>query len=296
MSDVKNLLLIPYIKIHNANALSSNFTIGFPAMTAWLGGVHFLQRTLADTEFSDIKFTSVAVACHTIKLHTHKAENGFISSIIGTGNPLDKDGSRPSFIEEARCDLTVSLVIELKNWGLHDSDKFLDLVNHRIRGKMKLAGGDILSARAGRIYQVNSTESFAKLRNALMPSYCLIERRDLMINAMEQGDDALTALLDSQLSHRACEQDEQGNVTWHPPKRKYPGWIVPIATGYQGLTELGQAQHQRDANTPHRFAESVLTLGEFKMPIRFSHWDEMAWHYHSDTQNNLYLCQQNQPN
>ena len=37
---MKKILYIPKIKIHNANALSSPYTIGFPAMTAWGGGVH----------------------------------------------------------------------------------------------------------------------------------------------------------------------------------------------------------------------------------------------------------------
>ena len=41
-----NVILIPHIKIQNANALSSPFTIGFPAMTAWLGAVHALERKI----------------------------------------------------------------------------------------------------------------------------------------------------------------------------------------------------------------------------------------------------------
>jgi len=30
MSNIKRILLLPHIKVHNANALSSPFTIGFP--------------------------------------------------------------------------------------------------------------------------------------------------------------------------------------------------------------------------------------------------------------------------
>ncbi|WP_228139785.1 type I-F CRISPR-associated protein Csy2, partial [Acinetobacter baumannii] len=44
------------------------------------------------------------------------------------------------------------------------------------------------------------------------------------------------------------------------------------------------------ANTPHRFAESVLTLGEFVMPYRIEHIDQLLWQYHVDLENNLYLC------
>ena len=37
MSKVKTYLLLRHVRIHNANAFSSPLTIGFPAMTAWLG-------------------------------------------------------------------------------------------------------------------------------------------------------------------------------------------------------------------------------------------------------------------
>ena len=43
---MKTYLLIPRIRIQNANAMSSPYTIGFPAMTAWLGAVHALQRSV----------------------------------------------------------------------------------------------------------------------------------------------------------------------------------------------------------------------------------------------------------
>ena len=39
--------------------------------------------------------------------------------------------------------------------------------------------------------------------------------------------------------------------------RLQAGWLVPIAVGFQGISPLGLAQNQRDAATPHRFAESV---------------------------------------
>ncbi|MCI1823361.1 MAG: type I-F CRISPR-associated protein Csy2, partial [Megasphaera sp.] len=36
--------------------MSSTYTIGFPAMTAWLGAVHALQRKIAKQDgFSDLK-------------------------------------------------------------------------------------------------------------------------------------------------------------------------------------------------------------------------------------------------
>ena len=121
---MSSLIVIPKIKIHNANALSSPYTIGFPAMTAWLGGVHALQRKLNQQHFANLKFPRMAVVCHHIDLQTHKGDGDYVYSIIGTSNPLTKTGSRPSFIEEARCHLTVSLVIEYQGLGFKASFGF----------------------------------------------------------------------------------------------------------------------------------------------------------------------------
>jgi len=124
-----------------------------------------------------------------------------------------------------------------------------------------------------------------------MLGYVLIERRDLMIKAMqEENKDALDALLDHlKVMHRS-KQDAEGKVTW-TSSRLTSGWIVPIATGFQGISESGTAKHQRDNITPHRFAESVVTLGEFVMPYRIKDLDNMLWQYHVEPEKNLYLSQ-----
>jgi CRISPR-associated protein Csy2 len=289
---MKNILLIPYIQIHNANALSSPYTIGFPAMTAWLGAVHALQRQLKirDDDFEDLDFKSVGVICHDINLQTHKGNSDFIYSIVGTGNPLDKSGNRPSFIEEARCHLTVSLIIE------YSCDYDQDLTEHvdqLIKGKLKFAGGDIITVKPSETFEIDS-ENQKKLITKLMPGFCLVERRDLMQQTMLEGQDAIDALLDYLTIKHNSKTDDNGKVTW-ASSRKTKGWIVPIATGFQGISDLGFAENQRDQDTLHRFAESIVTLGEFIMPYRIDNLDNMLWHAHVDIESNLYLCQQNQP-
>ena len=96
---MKTYIVLPDVQIHNANAMSSTYTIGFPAMTAWLGAVHALQRNLAvwDPVFSDIVFSKTAVVCRSCHLQVQK---GYRNSIIGTANPLKKKGGayeRPPF-------------------------------------------------------------------------------------------------------------------------------------------------------------------------------------------------------
>jgi CRISPR-associated protein Csy2 len=289
---MKNILLIPYIQIHNANALSSPYTIGFPAMTAWLGAVHALQRQLKtrDDDFEDLDFKSVGVVCHDINLQTYKGDNDFVYSIVGTGNPLDKSGNRPSFIEEARCHLTVSLVIE---YSCNYDENLIEHVDQLIKGKLKFAGGDVITAKKSETFEID-LENQSQLITKLMPGFCLIERRDLMQQAMADGQDAIDALLGYLTINHNSQTDDNCKVTW-TSSRKTKGWIVPIATGFHGISDLGFAENQRDPDTPHRFAESIVTLGEFKMPYRIDNLDKMLWHTHTDIENNLYLCQQNQP-
>lgn len=288
---MSHFLLLPHLKIHNANAMSSPYSIGFPAVTAWMGAIHALQRFVNQQGFEEVKFTRLAISCHQFDLQTYRGENDFVSSIIGTANPLDKDGSRPAFVEEARCDLEVSLLIEYENIHRKHVDKLKELIQQRLH-RMKWASGDLISVKPVESLAVNEDkpETIKATLNKLMLGYVLIERRDLMIQAMNDGQDALDALLDHlKLMHRS-EIDEQEQVTW-TIKRKEKGWLVPIAVGFQGISPLGKAKHQRDENTPHRFAESVITLGEFKMPYRFKSLEPLLWQYHTDIENNLYLCQ-----
>lgn len=289
---MRYFLLIPQLKLHNANAMSSPYTIGFPAMTAWLGAVHALQRKL-QAKALDVALTRVAVSCHEFNLQTYKGQGDFVHSIIGTANPLDKDGSRPAFIEEARCHLEVSLLIEIENLSIKKREQLLEMVPDLV-SSMKFASGDVLAVKECQIVDFdeddNQDKELRPILNKLMLGHVLIERRDLVIASMNQGKDALDSVLDYLKVTHSSTIDEYDKVTW-TSKRKAEGWLIPIAVGFQGISELGRAKNQRDANTPHRFAESVLTLGEFVMPYRIEHIDQLLWQYHVDLENNLYLCQ-----
>lgn len=301
IGDTRRILLLPHIKVQNANALSSPFMIGFPAMTAWLGAVHAMQRKVNEEGFQKVAFTSVAVVSHDVDLQIKIGQGDFVKSIVVPKRPPSTKkeltdfnaGSAPSFIEEVRCHLDISLLIEYSDIDKDDEEMFIEQVAHHLNASMKIAGGDIISFQKPAFYRIEegNDDDLRRLTRKLMPGYAVIERRELMIEGMEQGRDAIDALLDHLAIHHSCEKDEAGEVTW-ASHRKTSGWIVPIATGFHGLTELEQAKNQRDPETPHRFAESVVTLGEFRMPHRINSLDEILWHYHVDSEKNLYLCQQ----
>jgi len=294
------ILLLPHIKIQNANALSSPYTIGFPAMTAWLGAVHALQRKL-NSEFESLSLDAVGVVSHEINLQAYKGKGDYVYSIIATANPLKRSKKtgkyeRPPFIEEARCHLNVSLVLEYQGVPKDDDDAFLQAIRLALHSGMKMASGDILDFNSPEVFTILNVADVKKLTRKLMPGYALIERRDLMNSDMQStGKDAFDVMLDyltiKHRSEKTITQQGKEKVSWRA-FRKIPGWIVPIATGFHGISEVGLAKNQRDPNMPHRFVESVITLGEFIMPYRIDNLDHMLWHYHVDLDKSLYLCQQ----
>jgi CRISPR-associated protein Csy2 len=300
---MKTILLIPKISIHNANALSSPYTIGFPAMTAWLGWMHNIQRKLhakftteqANEKLQNIQFKGICISCHDIDLHTSQSD--YQSYIIGTSNPLDAQGKRPSFVEEARASLDVTIAIELNTRLTQDlQNQLFDTLTSLIY-QNKIASGDVISFSDSEIKLFNIDEEnsedkeFKDLKRKLMPGYCLISRQELVTEKMQQGKSALQAILDYLTVTTELNKEKNKSTTYNTYKKEQEkGWIIPIPIGYQGLTEPQNAKITRDENTPHLFAESVLTLGEFIMPTQFNDITQLFWHYPEEINNDLYLC------
>ena len=67
-------LLLPNLHIHNAYAMSSSYTIGFPAITGWLGAVHALERNLKANGFSNLR-------CH-VRPHKYTTVSRIMQELI----------------------------------------------------------------------------------------------------------------------------------------------------------------------------------------------------------------------
>lgn len=285
---MNRVIIIPHVHVLNANALSSPITVGFPAMTAWLGCVHALQRKLIRRpEFEKISFSGVGVVSHSFTMKSYKDSGMYLNSLVGMGIPLNKKGGRSAFIEEARCDLEVSLIIEVKNFDLLLKNKLENLLYELLLGGIKVAGGDILHLEKPMLVVLDDESKFNKFKKRLMPSFVLLERRSLMAEAMVEGRDGIDALLEFLKVTYSCSETEP--FVWKS-SREAAGWIVPIATGYQGISHEIVSSFQRDRTTRHRFAESIVTLGEFVMPYRIKTLEEMLWSYHFESENDLYIC------
>lgn len=264
-------------------------------MTAWLGAVHAWQRKLQMIPgLEQLELTQTAVISHQCQLQTYK--NGHFSSIIGTANPLKKNKrtgnfERPPFIEEARIHLDVSLVIEAQGVS-GDNEKLCKTELQNILWQTKLASGDVVGydENIEIKYVSENTRTERKIIQSLMPGYALIERSELLQPQDNAKVDKLDALLDFLSIHVYSETENEKNTkTWHAKKRE-PGWLVPIAIGFKGISPIGKVENQRDETSDHCFVESVVTLGEFRMTYRFQSVEDMMWHYEYDAANQLYLC------
>lgn len=301
-------LLLPHLKIQNANAMSSPYTIGFPAITAWLGATHALQRQLHNHGYADIILDKLAISCHSLNVQRCYIKGNSTALITVSRNPLIKKGKEyvpPDLLPEARCYVEVSLLIELGDSAIKqifanskEEKKFYNKVSELVY-TMKWASGDVLSLQADKVKILllneedeDNGQQLKKVRQALWPGHILIERRSLIktVQQQEQNADTLQILLEYlKITKAGEESNDKGKTSW---TRKSPGWLVPIAVGFQGVTALAQDRvtNQRDEQTTHGFAESVVTLGEFITSFRVKNIDEILWRYEVDLDENLYLC------
>lgn len=289
-------LLLPEIQIQNANALSSLCTIGFPAMTAWMGAVHALERKVRLTEsLREVRFISLGVISHESRLQVYKNPGDYHYSIAISSNPLRKKGGntfeRPPFIEDPRIHLKVSLLIECRGVSGDNKNDLFETVGDLLP-LLKMAGGDVLTCKPPAVYfaSEDKPEEQKKILHRLMPGFAVIERRHLLEQAKNGEGDTLDTLLSFLMIHHEAKINKENEVRAWTSKRREAGWLIPLVVGFQGLTRLGKVKAQRNPNVLHRFAEPVITLGEFKMPYRFASVEDLMWHYEYDEDKNLYIC------
>ncbi|WP_019001600.1 type I-F CRISPR-associated protein Csy2 [Succinimonas amylolytica] len=293
---IKTFLILPHIKVNNANAWSSPYTAGFPSVCAFGGAVHALQRKFNEKGFNNFEINGLGIINHKFSMRTYREGQYSDLSIIAGANPLDKDGNRPSFVPEIKCILEVSLLCELAGITNDDEDEDIEhTANDLLNSGFRIASGDVQPTETPYITRVNTTneedENFRKdIIHRLMPGYALIERRELMIESMKLGNDALDALIEH-ISVIAEPHINNGKVDIER-YRKNRGWLVPISTGYAAINELGRATNQRDPETPHCFAEAIVTLGEFKMLHRFHNINSLLWRRYYDANTGIYCYSQ----
>lgn len=327
MSEPQALLILPHLRIQNANAISSPMTWGFPAMSAFVGVMQALERRLP--ERLDLVFTGIGVICHGFDAQT--TQGGFTKSFLLTRNPVGKDGGTAAIVEEGRVHLDVTLVLAVEGAacdGDPQSRNEAAAEVSRIVSDMRIAGGSVMPAlpgqrasrqRAQLVALSEDTrdrdEQFLRLRRGWLPGFALVGRDDLLTQRLAElrqedpGATELDAWLDcSRLTmHYAAEpatakkghapddsEQTQTGPTFAWQVRKSPGWVVPIPVGYGALApchEPGSVTNARDTTTPFRFVESLYSLGQWISPHRLNQPGDLLWYPTSEPEAGLYRLQ-----
>jgi CRISPR-associated protein Csy2 len=302
------LLILSHMKVENANAIAG-LTWGFPAITNFLGFVHALSRKLPRE--MELTLTGCGVICHSHQVQAHQPK-GWGDHLFGlTRNPLTSKGTPPSFAEEGRMHMEVSLLIPVEG-DLDDIDD-LEEVRQRIKQlvfSQRMAGGSIISIGSVHLEEPPEDEEGLVIYSRrwfrkLLPGFTLVQRSDLMSEHLrkyqEQNPDAeaLDAWMDfSALKYKAELPDDRNNseddIKWHYLPKPAKGWLVPIPIGYRGISDLykpDEVANTRDNVTPFRFVESVYSIGEWLSPHRLEDMKQIFWRYSTEPDSGWYLCE-----
>ena len=305
--DFDYLLVIPRIRVQNANAISSALTHGFPSMSAFFGVMWALQRK-ADKLLPDLRFQAVGVVAHG---HQEQiAKDYFASTFNLTRNPIEKDGKTAPINEEGRMHLDISLVFAVQSPELRN-EKTAEAQAEQIRdwlADMRIAGGSVMpstvSARRQKPWVIAQTgdaqgrrKEFDKLKMRLLPGFALVERADLLAERHKQlqNTQSNASLLDAWLSlsrvNWQWQEAEEGKGEWVSDRPTGSGWIVPIPVGYGALTDVlpaGTVASARDNDTPFRFVESVYGIGQWIGPHRVQQAEDLLWFADNQPDSGLY--------
>lgn len=299
------LLVLPYLRVTGANALSSPITYGFPAPSAFLGFMHALERRLSESY--GIALTGVGIICHEFEPQIVPAASGrpMLFAQARTQPYLKndvqrfvKDGTPPAIQEEGRANLQVSLVIPTREAPpVGDEDGFAAKAMHTAT-LLRLAGGAIAPRMPGDrpprwIAWPKADESRAQalrqMRRLIMPGFTLVHRPDLLREQLAEercsnpGATSLDALLTLCSVQYDYTEDAPSQAKWQARVRA--GWLVPIPTGFVALTDLapaGTVKSARDPEVPFRFVEDLLSVGEWIGAHRIQNIEQFLWRYGGD--------------
>lgn len=307
---LSHLLVLPHLRVQNANAISGPLTHGFPSMTAFLGLIWALERKARKAGLV-LEFNAVGVVSHG---HQEQVtEGGFVKAFRLTRNPVGKDGSTAAIVEEGRIHLDLSLVLAVHadNWLSESREADLAIVLELLAG-MRVAGGVIVpSAVTPRprdrpwIADLTGNEddqrkAFREVCVRLLPGSALVARDDLLdrrwaeLQAHAPSASRLDAWLSlSRINWQYVPDTEAGKGAWQSDRRKGDGWVVPIPVGYGALAPLmpaGSVPGARDGSTPFRFVESLYSVGEWIGPHRLRFPQQLLWYADSRPDEGLYRC------
>lgn len=302
------LLILPRLRVQNANATSTALTWGFPSPSAFTGFAHALHRKTSEALAIDLN--GVAIVCHSFEPQVSQPSGKRTKTFHLTRNPLNSDGSSAALVEEGRAHLEVSLIIGATGSGLAQGIS-PEALTERIDAfveSMRLAGGSILPRNStGRGPELldwpaepeDQSRLSKKVLRRLLPGFALVSRTKLLadhwdnMRAVDPTITQLDAFLDlSSLNFEPSnppERDQASRIKW--TARRKDGWLVPIPAGYRAISELyepGSVRNTRDRETPFRFVEGVYSMGQWLSPHRVRDVRTILWENQFDADRGVY--------
>ena len=188
----KALLVLPRLRVQNANAISSPMTWGFPAITAFTGLMTALERRLKRD--AGVSFYGVGVICHGFEPQVTRG--GYTRSFHLTRNPVQQDGGTAGIVEEGRVHLDITLVFDVELdaslLGEAERTRLAASINDLVAG-MRVAGGSVVPPllealrRPPRPQLVlmsgdgeERAQQFLRLSRRWLPGFALVARDDLL--------------------------------------------------------------------------------------------------------------------
>lgn len=310
---IKGYLMFKKVIIEGANSISSPITYGFPAITGFLGSFHAMSRKMSeDAQLAGVSLGGVLIACYDCQPQIYRQNSYSNYSFNQTRNPIKKDGKTASIIEEGKCRLVVSFVVEV----LANDELMPEQQNQLIKRttqwiqQQRMAGGSVQRLDRFDPVQYFDQHDISILTPQLLPAFVLMDAGDdfaEIINEIKQDNPeatALDALIEVCALHQIPKLQTNGNTKWSTMSRKSGhGWVVPMPIGYQGISELydaGVMQNVRNPEYPSQYVEAIYSLGKWVYPQRLNDVDgkdaiaNAFWRYHYDADQSLYLVTQNQ--
>ena len=282
-------ILFNHVRVEGVNAEANQYVAGFPGVSAFTGYGHLLERKINE------KFPENRVLVNGVSIISHEFQ-------MDEGHPkisASTDGAKthqivtPPILEEIKADMTISLVfsIMIKENPEEELPEIGDFA-HVFLDSFPMCGGSCWNKNPVETF-LDKIELWERLEG-FSDGHVLIERMDLLGATENNGQpvgcddhDSLSDLLNVLTVHK---HESDGKITW---RRNQPGWIVPIAVGYQAIETPQKRLSVRDAQ-PHVYAEPLIGLGEFvsikKITFGFltGQEEKVFWAHKNDKDRGLY--------
>lgn len=243
-------LVIPRIRIQNANALPTWWMIGPPAMTAYAGFSQAIALTLGLKTYQgfgvihhDIQFLGEYFG--VLKPHQFRA-----ATLIDHNDYSSKNKYGLSSQPTARCHLTLSFVVHFNDEDGLDLEDALP----RFMRRARIAGGSVIEHG-----KISLLENMDQVISFLKTGYAIHERQDLM-TLSEEDQDMLDVVL--RLTN-PLERFKSKKANTDAEEADSFAWLMPTCLGYQAITDFQERKNAREGLL-HAFAEPLVGMVQYQ--------------------------------